>query len=384
MKLDRKFTHRALAPETLRDAENRASDDRELTHDIHQMIELVDLDADGVRYRTDRERIGLVRPAQLRRARGGVRERTGRGLCRCDEIGEIGGLRLLHRAQTHRPTIAPIDFFDARSFKRNGGLEHLFIARARDEHDELDMLRIASIHAGEVGDDLGEASKLLFEGLERFIDRKEREPQSHSKNRHALLYIRPQAVLLVLRKDAEHRFFETERAQRILRRASILDTEALTDALSKRVEVDAGFGFFLALKKPLKMLDALEEHVEDLGGKGDLFETELVEEILEAMRDRTDGGMAKHPRDPLERMHAAKKIVDLLSARRPFLLGLIEHEEVSRERLDDLLRLGKKFVSKTAVVIPSHRSGLLRLCHLHRLCPSSRQARRLSPGGLPR
>src|SRR5690606_31104288 len=101
-------------------------------------------------------------------------------------------------------------------------------------------------------------------------------------------------------------------------------------------------------------LHALEEDVEHLLVQLDAPEPQVIEQVLEDVGHLAEVDEAEHPRDPLERVHAAEDRVDEIGVRAPRLLPVVEHEEITRERLDDLLRLRDELLADAIALTAAH------------------------------
>ncbi len=92
--------------------------------------------------------------------------------------------------------------------------------------------------------------------------------------------------------------------------------------------------------------DAAKKQVEHLLGELDLSEAQIVEHILELVRERAHACSAEKSGQPLQRMDGAKDIVDQFGLGGALPPSVVELEQIPRQTLDDLVRLGEEFLPR--------------------------------------
>ena len=81
-------------------------------------------------------------------------------------------------------------------------------------------------------------------------------------------------------------------------------------------------------------------------GELDAAEAQIVEHVLETMRERTEPRGAEQPCQTLQRVNRAESFVDQRGIADPSLDCRIQTEQISRQGLDDLLRLGEELLAR--------------------------------------
>src|SRR5690606_14303185 len=87
-----------------------------------------------------------------------------------------------------------------------------------------------------------------------------------------------------------------------------------------------------------------EEHVEYVERELHAPESERVQQVLEAVGQRSEARRPEQPSQPLERVDGTKRFVDELRIRVALPLRRVQRQEIAREGLDDLLRLGEELL----------------------------------------
>ena len=93
-------------------------------------------------------------------------------------------------------------------------------------------------------------------------------------------------------------------------------------------------------------LDRLEEEVEHRGRDLDSPEAQVVEQVLELVRQAAHDRGAEEPREPLQRVNGAEDVVDEVGVARAALHELVEREEIATQPVDELLRLREELLAR--------------------------------------
>ena len=92
-----------------------------------------------------------------------------------------------------------------------------------------------------------------------------------------------------------------------------------------------------------------EEEIEHGRAEIDPAEAQVVEDVLELVREPRHPGRAKEACKSLERVDAAEDVVDELGVDPALLAEIVEHEQVAPEPVDQLLGFAEEIVSCAAV-----------------------------------
>ena len=188
---------------------------------------------------------------------------------------------------------------------------------------------------------------LRLELVERGVDRRERELHAQPVERRPGLDVGAQPMLFVLGEHAEQPGIELvlrdrrSAAAALSRRDTCAERERAAPSTSR-----SGLGRVALLggeDAPVE-LDGPEEEVEHRRRELDAPEPQIVEQVLELVREaRHHARRAEEPREPLQRVDRAEDVVDELRiAAAPSCSSLVEREQIAAQPVDDLLRFGEE------------------------------------------
>src|SRR5262249_32865386 len=101
----------------------------------------------------------------------------------------------------------------------------------------------------------------------------------------------------------------------------------------------------------IETVDGVVEQIDQLFGELDLAHAQLVEHVLEVVRELGDVAEAEHAGEAFERVHLAEDLVDELGA--DVLALRFELGEVARKSIEQFFRLARELLS-CAIVFLSH------------------------------
>ncbi len=360
-----------LGAEPLHEARQRGADDGQLAHDVHQAVELVDVDAHRLGHRADGAHVERQLAAEQVAPGPGVdgvrRHGRGRG------AGEGGGSRLgseetgaafARRARRGPAAGAAGDLLDLDAAPVERAGEHGEQRRRGHEDVELDRVGVGARAGGQVGDDLAVRLGDGLQLVERLVDGRELELHPQAVEPHPLRDVGAEAVLLVLGEDGEEAGVEIVRPQR---RGPRRPARALVEAADELVHLGHRLvlALLLGLEDAAVELDRAEEQIEHRGRELDAAEAEVIEQLLELVRERRHAVGAEEPGEPLERVHRAEDVVDQPRVDAPAADPLVEAEQIAAQPLDDLLGLGEELVARAVADLghqtPPSRGGALGL-----------------------
>ena len=221
------------------------------------------------------------------------------------------------------------------------------VLAARDEDLELDALGVAALAGREERDDLAVRARLRLQVVERGVDRRELELHAHPVEREPGLEVRAEPMLLVLGEDAEEPGVELVLRDDAAAAAALLLRD-LTERGEERLHLRRGLGR-VALRgredAPVE-LDGLEEQIEDLRRELDAPEAQVVEQVLELVREAAHHRGAEEAGEALQRVHGAEDVVDELGVAAAAPADVVEREEIAAQAVDDLLRLGEELLAR--------------------------------------
>ncbi len=144
---------------------------------------------------------------------------------------------------------------------------------------------------------------LRLELVERAVDRREREAHADPVEAQALLDVRAQAVLFVLGEDTEQPRIEIVLGDRADATPGALAGD-LTERHEELLDLVHGLGGLALLggEDPRVERDGLEEQVEHRRRELDPAEAQIVEHVLELVRQPRHARRAEEPGEPLERV----------------------------------------------------------------------------------
>ena len=250
-----------------------------LADDVHHVVQAADVHPHRLRDRPDGEL--LI---------GGI----GRRLAR-----RFGGPLLLYRG-------------DLRF--RGHGPDRVVIQHRAVEKAERDAASSTGVDGRQRGDDLArfvqrcrEIAKPLVKVAEIKGDRNRQDllPKAH---------VLQQAMLFVLGQRTLGLLIEREIGKGVFRRLGGLIGDDLPDPPLQSGKVDQALHLRIVNgeDQPVERVDGVVEKIDDHPVDVDLPHPQTVEHVLEAVRQLGDLLEAEHPRQTLERMHAAKDLVDQL------------------------------------------------------------------------
>jgi hypothetical protein len=206
----------------------------------------------------------------------------------------------------------------------------------------------------QIRDDLAVALGAILHLLERFVDRRKIELHPEPVQAQTLLDVGAEPVLFVLGEHGQHRRVElvVDGGARTARHAGTEPIE-LVDQLLEGAHGVVGLVALGGQDLP-EHFDAAEEHVEGVGGELHPAEPEIVEDVLQPVRELTHLGGAEQPGQTLQGVDGAKRLVHERRIGRAFFQRPVEREQIPAQRLDDLLSLREELLA----------SLVGRLCHL--------------------
>src|SRR5262249_14618117 len=157
--------------------------------------------------------------------------------------------------------------------------------------------------------------------------RRQREEDADAVEREALLDVGAEAVLLVLREDAEEGRVELvlrhdRRVAALVALRELAEGEEQLLDLALRLRAGAALGG----EEPPVQGDRLEEEVEDRMADLGPTEAQIVEDVLQLVREAGHLRRPKEPGEALEGVHAAEDVVDELRIGAPLPQALVDLE----------------------------------------------------------
>ncbi len=342
---------------------DRIAHDRQLAHDVHQRVELANVDAHGLRDRTQgqlggrrwlgrRDRLVVAggrcgvfrrRPADL----DGSRRRRPGHFGRC-----LGGRpRGLARAPSGH-------LLDAHVVGLQGCAQHVELLSRREQNIELDRVGVRAFTGRQIGDDLPVRLGGGLQTIQRLVDGGEREPDPQAIEKQPLLDVRPQTMLFVLGQDREQAGVEVVLSGRTSGGRFGLGIEELTEIAKELVDVGQRILAYALLdgENATVEVDAAKQHVHDLLAELELAEPQVIEQVFELVREGAHPSRAEEPSQALERMDRAEDVVDELgisAARGP---PAVENEQIARQGFDDLVGFREELLPSLVAQL-GHRSA---------------------------
>ncbi len=337
----RELRLRAIRLHAVEDLLEAGARDGQLADDVHQVIELADVDADGLRDRFERQLGGLVGDDGRRGGRRGRGRRRGDGRRRGRER---------RRTSLRRFAAAARDHVHDRGHARDGGGDLVGRSRRAEHHVELDLLIARRLRRRQIGDHLADGLEPRLELVEPLVDRHQVERRVNAIKRSPRLDVLAQPVLFVLGQDRQQPRVEIVAAERRLLLLGRLRGGHAIQPLDQIVDGDRRLARARARRRvgddAIEQRHRLEQEIERLGFQLEAPEAQRVEQVLEVVREAGHARDAEEAREPLQRVHRAKRAVQDLGIVASLRARLVERQQIAVERLDDLLRFGEELLKR--------------------------------------
>ena len=151
-------------------------------------------------------------------------------------------------------------------------------------------------------------------------------------------------MLLVFGQHCEHGRLKIVNLQRVC--LLLISQRDLSNPLQVLVDgspIDA-FRVLGFAKVSLKVIDAVEQHIQSLSRQVDTAQPKRVEQLFEIVGHLGHDGVAEHPSDSLQRVHDSKQFVDARRVGRTAFDCLLEQQQFLGQTLDQLLGLSEELL----------------------------------------
>jgi hypothetical protein len=332
------------------DRGKRSALDSELTDQVHELIELADLDTNRAADRTERLDLDSV-ARSLAHSRRRDRGRTATALAR----------RRFSRARGTRIS-GLVDHARRRGHGFDLSQEIACREIARDQQAESDLRFGCGAGGRERREHLTHFGHVPRQLREALVEREHLEGALHHRDPTPAANVLAQPMLLVLRECAQHRRLEVELIEReLVRRTHSGDARAdARDQIRFARRAEASVRLVFAIETLHRGGNRPDEVLEQRGRRAVHrypAQPHRIEQLLEVMRKLRERLETEHPREALERMRRAKQAVHRVGADRVGPLLIREVGEVLSQAFEDLLRLRHEVAICLAALPRSGASG---------------------------